>query len=79
MKTYIILQLAAGVIAASILSGCGYAFMGTESIDAWGYKVKFASGATVRAGINSVDAVDDSQGVNTRGVVQPATTKQVRY
>jgi hypothetical protein len=66
MKIYLICKLTLAVLAIQMLSGCGYIFLGTEEIDAWGFKAKFASGVTARAGINSIDQVDDNQGVNTR-------------
>lgn len=66
MKIYIAVQIVMMLLAVHVLSGCGYMFLGTEEIDAWGFKAKFASGVTARAGINSIDSVDDNQGVNTR-------------
>ena len=55
-----------GAFIISATSGCGLLFLGTEEIDLWGAKAKFASGFTARAGMNSIDQVDDRQGVNTR-------------
>lgn len=55
-------ETVAMIVIMLVGSGCGA--LGVRNVDAWGFKMEFAEGIDVHAGVNAVDNVDNRRGVS---------------
>ena len=56
------MKMMIATVVLLMLTGCGQ-LMGVRKIDAWGLHVEYSEGLMTRVGFNTVDRVDDRQGV----------------
>lgn len=67
------LKIIGTIAMAALIQGCGL------KVDLWGAKLDFPEGFDVRTGMNSVDTVDDSRGVNSQKGNYAKPKKGVSY